>query len=1325
MSVQGKHRLQIWSTHQHPLKHTLNDFAYTNNALPGVNNLQQTIDWMVAVFYPNTKDAVAVYADLPATGNTINDYRVVIDDGDGKAASYRWEQREGEAVASWHKVYDMDWGQDSILSAFMDITQELFVFKKGKMDTDSSGAALTGTQAGQHVYGGTNAGSNLTLHANSGDGVGANTGFVQLDDNVRPVTDNLYSIGTLANRFLNMYLSGLLNVGNLTLSGDDITSSTGVVNFDDDDIQTTGDITGTQINALLAQLGDLNIQDNELTSDSNVISMLAQTITGLVDIITSEVTVGTVTDNLTLTANAVRALYNASSGKHNFNNQDIENVDGLTTTTADIGSGDFANFTFSANDITNPNTVTVTSPSVVFSGDTSADNTSAGTVTGSVEGSFGNYKFDATKAQTISTNSNFNISPNGTGKVVAEKAVQPVSDNSLDLGATALRWKDIYVGSSIKDGTNTLSAATLMALRDVTVGAAAGMGVFWDGTKFITSYADLEVDHPSISNLTVGDSGHTQFAMLAGRAGGQVVQGGTAASENLELESTSNATKGNVIFKDTLIPKVTSTLDIGKATNKVLDVYASGQNFGLREENTTTANNFSLASIGRPYFNTTSNQSYRDAGDHAKYPLYSDEYTETAAGASQTLPHDIRMVANLTGALTSISNISVNSGIKGNRVKVLINRTGSVVSVLNSANILTGTGADLSVANDAAIMLVYNGTAWQVVGGTGSESGSGGGVVNFIANGNADDASASIFVPYTNIASSRPTTGTGILPPPIVTTSLTSTTPLSGTKSFLLTKPASNVQGQGWSATFSVDLGYRAKSSKISVDYIVNSGTFVAGSPGVDSDVIWYLYDITNSLLIEPSNIKMLSNSSTLSDKFEATFQTSATGSSYRLIAHVATASTLAYELKVDNISAAPSQYVYAPVKSDPVSISATSAWTTNTTTTCKVERDGSFAWVEWNVALTGAPNATTLTLNLPPGLSIDTSKLTNTGSSFYISGSANANRGASGTTIFPLYQSTTQVYIAYTSNTTTWAQGLVSNTAPVTWSSGDNITAKVRVPIVGWTSNAQVSDGFEARDLTFSGTQSSQAVTANVTNIAFTASKDSASSWDGTQYTVKSAGDYLMTASAAMSGAGTLGCYKNGTFFAHMSAAGGGGQHSAGATIYPNLVAGDTISLRCSSSITITSGNIAITKNQAPTTISATEEISLRYTSTSGQTIPLNTAATYIYGIRDYDSHGAYNLTTGEFKPPMTGRYQIRASIRGTYSALAHDLFIGIYKNGVAYSESFKTTSAGSGNSAYHIDTINLLSTDIVTIKVYQSGAAAAASVNALANSLAIERVK
>jgi len=65
-------------------------------------------------------------------------------------------------------------------------------------------------------------------------------------------------------------------------------------------------------------------------------------------------------------------------------------------------------------------------------------------------------------------------------------------------------------------------------------------------SKRIT-FDDLQesITHNNLAGLTTGDP-HTQYALLAGRSGGQTITGGTANSNNLNLESTSGSTKGFV-----------------------------------------------------------------------------------------------------------------------------------------------------------------------------------------------------------------------------------------------------------------------------------------------------------------------------------------------------------------------------------------------------------------------------------------------------------------------------------------------------------------------------------------------------------------------------------------------------------------------------------------------------------------------------------------------------------------------------------------------------------------------------------------------------------
>jgi hypothetical protein len=57
-------------------------------------------------------------------------------------------------------------------------------------------------------------------------------------------------------------------------------------------------------------------------------------------------------------------------------------------------------------------------------------------------------------------------------------------------------------------------------------------------------------DHGSLGGLS--DDDHSQYALLAGRATGQTLIGGTAASENLTLQSTAHATKGSLLYEENL-----------------------------------------------------------------------------------------------------------------------------------------------------------------------------------------------------------------------------------------------------------------------------------------------------------------------------------------------------------------------------------------------------------------------------------------------------------------------------------------------------------------------------------------------------------------------------------------------------------------------------------------------------------------------------------------------------------------------------------------------------------------------------------------------------
>lgn len=632
MTVYAHTRFGIYSSAQHPYKHDPDEFFYSNPAFgDDVTNMRQALDYVTAVLFPKMKPAVANVAALPAVGNTINDMRVVNDDGDGKAASYRWELREGEVAASWHKIYDVDFGTDSILQAWNTKTQDVYVSKYGYDELDNSGVVIAGDLSGQKIYGGASANTHLTLYANSGDGVGANTGFVQFGDQVRPTSDAAISLGTTARRWLKVW-SGEVQSGTLNLVGGTISDSSGAISFADENLSTTGTLTvgSTLINGATISntSGTISFADENLTT-TGTITANSVTATGAASSFASGTTVG----NLTLSSGQITD----SSGTISFDNEHLTttgNITGaiLTGSRLDVDNLRIDGNTFSATNVDGGVIIAANGTGVVDI--QSALTTLAVTTTGvmSVTGQFNadNLRIDGNIISSTNLNGAITLSPNGTGFVETAATLHPTSDNSLDLGTSVRLFRTLYLGTSIHNGTNQILVSEILSLRNVlfrdaarTQAAQTGDALFYDAVSgtFLASVPDTEITHSTLSGLTTSDAGHTQFVMLAGRAGGQSIQGGTAASENLNLESTSHGTKGFIQAKDSIRAFTDASYsgswsgaDLGGSSNRFRHVYTAGEYFGLRLENVGANPASSAQNIGRLVWNTGDSRVYVDTG---------------------------------------------------------------------------------------------------------------------------------------------------------------------------------------------------------------------------------------------------------------------------------------------------------------------------------------------------------------------------------------------------------------------------------------------------------------------------------------------------------------------------------------------------------------------------------------------------------------------------------------------------------------------------------------------------------------------------------------
>lgn len=770
MSVFEHSRWLVFNQNQHPYRHSLTEFAYANPLVPDATNVEDAINYIIAVLYPNYIGTFATTAALPVSSSA-NDYAIVTDDGDGKSAGYVWQTIN--AGGRWIKRYDVDWSLESILAETINRTQYQYVMKFGMSDRDPDAVTLTGIDEGQHIYGGDTDSGHLTLHANSGSS--ASTGFVQVADHFRPQVDSTYTLGTNAVRWSNFFTDSATS-GTLTMTGGSITDSSGSITFGSANLTSSGQISGGTgvFTTSVTVAADLVLASGSITSVSGAISFgnenLSTTgsITGTTGVFTTSATIAA---DLVLASGSITS----ASGAITFGNENLTTTGDFTATsiyaTLGLAIGPLAG-----------NQMTLVDGSITDeSGAIDFDNENLST-TGTFSAGNGtftrvdadNIRLDGNVLSTTDTNGDLTVTPNGTGAVITSALIKPAADNTLDLGLTTKRFNDLFLGGTISDGTNSIAIANLLTFRAAN-GSSVGDSLFWDGSKWVASAPDTEINHPTISGLTTGDAGHTQFAMLAGRAGGQAIQGGTAASELLTLESTAHATKGTVQTKDSFLPFTTASFsaswagaDLGGASNYFRHVYTKGEHFGFRLENIAAPAN-SAQNIGRMIYdsgvvkvdtggawsalvNSITDQTLAGIKTWSGNGLFTAKVgigtgpitpnveldvfgawasrrSDVASASSITQLATATSFVKITGALAT-TVLGLGSGFDGKRVIVHNGSSGSLTIKHQDAGasaadrVITPTAADLVVLTNRSTELVYdsNQSRWVV-----ASSGAGGG----------------------------------------------------------------------------------------------------------------------------------------------------------------------------------------------------------------------------------------------------------------------------------------------------------------------------------------------------------------------------------------------------------------------------------------------------------------------------------------------------------------------------------------------------------------------------------------------------------------------
>jgi hypothetical protein len=617
-------------------------------------------------------------------------------------------------------------------------------------------------------------------------------------------------------------------------------------------------------------------------------------------------------------------------------------------------------------------------------------------------------------------------------------------------------------------------------------------------------------------------------------------------------------------------------------------------------------------------------------------------------------------------------------------------------------------------------LLDSNGTATSVgAGGTGT---------NFITNGDAEAGTTGWSV-YKDASATSPADGTGTTGATAVTITASSTNPLAGSKSFVISKGASDLRGEGVGYDFTIDAANKARVQSIKFDYIVNSGTFTAGTSSTDSDVTVWIYDVTNSTLIQPSSYKLLSNSSTVSDQFQAEFQTSSNSTSFRLIFHIASTSASAYELKIENIQVGPSAYVYGTPISDWASYTPTfTGFGTVGTQSFEYRRVGSNIEIRGRF-VTGTNTATEARISLPSGLTSSSSIAT-----IAIAGNLGSSTTIAGAAYVTIEPSVTYLTISYTSAGTS---GLTKQNGN-TFSAGTTLQVNASLPVAGFSSSVQMSDSTSTRIVSSYYYKSGGLVGAGAIVPSYSSGSDTHNAFDMATgiFTVPVAGDYDVSAGISCNLAGIIiGAALNGNTQFQSATSTNGTVGFSGKL--RNLKAGDQISIinMTASSITVTSNNfstyLSITRVSGPSQIAASETVAARY-KTSGQSIPNATTTIVNFATSDFDTHSA--VTTGaswKFTAQISGTYRVSAQLQWTSANYnANSLFESIvYKNGSSYSSigytHKETNTANIAPTVIGSTLIQLNAGDYVDVRAYQNtGADVALSASNGYNWVSVERI-
>ncbi len=570
-------------------------------------------------------------------------------------------------------------------------------------------------------------------------------------------------------------------------------------------------------------------------------------------------------------------------------------------------------------------------------------------------------------------------------------------------------------------------------------------------------------------------------------------------------------------------------------------------------------------------------------------------------------------------------------------------------------------------------------------------SGGGAGGINYISNPDAE-SSATGWTTYADAAATTPVNGTG--GSPTVTVARVTSTPLRGLGMFRLTKDASNRQGEGVSYDFTIANADKAQMLNISFEYAV-SANFVAGSDSTLGDLNVYIYDVTNSQLIQPAPFKLVGGTGN-NHKFSGKFQSASNSTSYRLILHIAGTTASAWTFDFDNVTVGPQILLQTSAMSDWTAYTPTSqgfGTLANVAAFYKRVGDSVYLAVKFDA---GTPTAAEARIGLPPGLTAASTSLIPTIRKCGHTATSENNQVQS-VLIEP-----SVTYVTF--GRELWAGGFV----PLTKADGvDFISAAgtisfftTGIPIAGWSSNNLSSNDADTRVCAARFTKTNnQSIPDNTNTLidyetvdydthgAFNLSTD--------RYTAPVSGYYAVAVSteyaANATGQRATQLYKNGSIFCEI-----GAHATVSATFTSRVFGNTTLYLNAGDYLEFyayqsSGGNLTLCVSGDDYTYVSINRISGPALPVAGETVacfawedsnqvnlPDGVFTKMEFNTVDFDTHATYSTANNRYTAPISGVYELISQIRLDGGSAANETECSIYKNGVEFIRTNKNVVAG-----------------------------------------------